>query len=75
LSRLVKVSDTGQVVYQAEKQACRAFPDPKGDGTSYQYQSILVGHPTINELSSPVLSVHRYSRTKAAGQHTNLIFT
>jgi hypothetical protein len=33
LSRLVKVSDTGQVVYQAEKQACRAFPDPQGDGT------------------------------------------
>ena len=33
LSRLVKVSDTGQVVYQAEKQACRAFPDPNGDGT------------------------------------------
>jgi ribosomal protein S27E len=33
LSRLVKVSDSGQVVYQAEKPACRAFPDPKGDGT------------------------------------------
>ena len=33
LSRLVKVSDTGQIVYQAEKQACRAFPAPKGDGT------------------------------------------
>ena len=33
LSRLVKVSDSGQVVYQAEKQACRAFPDPKGDET------------------------------------------
>ena len=33
LSRLVKVSDTGQIVYQAEKQTCRAFPDPKGDGT------------------------------------------
>ena len=33
LSRLVKVSDTGQIVYQAEKQACRAFPDPQGDGT------------------------------------------
>jgi hypothetical protein len=32
LSRLVKVSDTGQVVYQAEKRACRAFPDQKGDG-------------------------------------------
>jgi hypothetical protein len=33
LSRLAKVSDTGQIVYQAEKQACRAFPDPNGDGT------------------------------------------
>lgn len=33
LSRLVKVSDTGQVVYQAEKQVCRAFPDPRGDST------------------------------------------
>ena len=33
LSRLVKVSATGQIVYQAEKQACRAFPDPQGDGT------------------------------------------
>ena len=32
LSRLVKISDTGQVIYQSEKQACRAFPDPKGDG-------------------------------------------
>lgn len=33
LSRLVKVSDTGLVVYQAEKRACREFPNPKGDGT------------------------------------------
>ncbi len=32
LSRLVKVSDTGHVIYQSEKQDCRAFPDPKGDG-------------------------------------------
>jgi hypothetical protein len=32
LSRLVKVTETGQVIYKAEKQACRAFPDPKGDG-------------------------------------------
>ena len=32
LSRLMKISDTGQVIYQSEKQACRAFPDPKGDG-------------------------------------------
>ncbi len=32
LSRLVKVTDTGQVVYKAEKQSCRAFPDHNGDG-------------------------------------------
>lgn len=32
LSRLVKVTETGRVVYKAEKQACRAFPDPGGDG-------------------------------------------
>ncbi|MEO2045254.1 MAG: transposase [Pirellulales bacterium] len=31
LSRLVKVTDTGQVVYKAEKQACQAFPDPRAD--------------------------------------------
>ncbi len=29
LSRLVKVTDTGQVVYKAEKDACQAFPDPQ----------------------------------------------
>ena len=38
LSRLVKVSKTGQVIYKAEKETCRAFPDPralwkKGTGT------------------------------------------
>ena len=33
LSRLLKVTDTGQVVYKAEKQQCQAFPDQKGDGT------------------------------------------
>jgi len=32
LSRLVEVTETGQVVYQAGKDACRAFPDPQGDG-------------------------------------------
>ncbi len=32
LSRLVKVTDTGQVVYKAEKQSCRAFPDHNGNG-------------------------------------------
>ena len=31
LSRLVKVTKTGQVVYKAEKDACRAFPDPRGN--------------------------------------------
>ncbi len=31
LSRLVKVTKTGQVVYKAEKDACRAFPDPQRD--------------------------------------------
>ena len=32
LSRLVKVTATGQVIYKAEKNACRAFPDPQRDG-------------------------------------------
>ena len=32
LSRLVKVTDTGQVVYKAEKQKCQAFPDQNGEG-------------------------------------------
>jgi len=31
LSRLVRVTNTGQVVYKAEKQACQAFPDPHAD--------------------------------------------
>jgi len=32
LARLLKVSDTGQVVYKAEKHTCRAFPHQNGDG-------------------------------------------
>ena len=32
LSRLVQVTPTGQVIYKAEKDACRAFPDPQRDG-------------------------------------------
>ena len=31
LSRLVKVTETGQVVYKAEKSSCQAFPDPQKD--------------------------------------------
>jgi hypothetical protein len=34
LSRLVKVTNTGQVVYKAEKSSCRSFPEPTGDGLS-----------------------------------------
>ncbi len=32
LSRLVKVTETGQVVYKAEKDTCRAFPEAEGNG-------------------------------------------
>ena len=32
LSRLVRVTKTGQVIYRAEKDACRAFPDPRDEG-------------------------------------------
>jgi len=32
VSRLVKVTESGQVIYKAEKQSCRAFPAPDGDG-------------------------------------------
>ena len=32
LSRLVKVSETGQVIYMAEKSSCRSFPEATGDG-------------------------------------------
>ena len=47
LSRLVKVTETGQVVYKAEKQACQAFPDPDGDG--------LVSGPKRNfQILSPL---------------------
>jgi hypothetical protein len=42
LSRLVKVTETGQVIYKAEKDACRAFPDPQDDelarGTRRNFQ-------------------------------------
>jgi hypothetical protein len=29
---LVKLTKTGQVICKAEKDACRAFPEPRGDG-------------------------------------------
>lgn len=31
LSRLVQVTETGQVIYKAEKISCRSFPQPTGD--------------------------------------------
>ena len=53
LSRLVKVSDTGQVVYQAEKQACRAFPDPKGNGTQAGMKRNFQILPPLDFLAPP----------------------
>jgi len=53
LSRLVKVSDTGQVVYQAEKQACRAFPDPKGNGTQAGVKWNFQILPPLDFLAPP----------------------
>ena len=42
LSRLVKVTKSGEVVYKAEKDACRAFPDPQREllesGTKRNFQ-------------------------------------
>ena len=41
LARLVKVSDSGQVIYKAEKASCRSFPDPGGDGLQAHRQAEL----------------------------------
>ncbi len=42
LSRLVKLTKTGEVVYKAEKDTCRAFPDPQREllesGTKWNFQ-------------------------------------
>jgi hypothetical protein len=43
LSRLVKVTKTGQVVYKAEKEACRAFPDPQRDGLANSVDGVVRG--------------------------------
>ena len=46
LSRLVKISESGQVVYKAEKQVCRAFPDQHGGGMqSGPKRSYQILHP------------------------------
>ena len=64
LSRLVKVSDTGQIVYQAEKQACRAFPDPKGDGTQAGVPRNFQILPPLNFLAE--FTQHRPSLCSGA---------
>ena len=50
LSRLVKVPQTGQVIYKAEKDACRAFPDPQraelAPGPKRHFLSLSSGTPT-----------------------------
>jgi hypothetical protein len=48
LSRLVQVTETGQVIYEAEKDACRAFPDPQDEG--------LASEPTRNsQILDPLI--------------------
>jgi len=57
LSRLVKVSDTGQVVYKAEKDVCRAFPDPQADGLESRRPAEFPG-PFAAGVFSRVHSAH-----------------
>ena len=59
LSRLVKVSDTGQVVYKAEKDVCRAFPDPQADGLESRRPAEFPGPFTAGvSLSSSLSTFH-----------------
>lgn len=51
----VALSDTGQVVFQSEKQACRAFPDPKGDG-------MQVGVPRNFQILEPLDFLAEFSQ-------------
>ena len=57
LSRLVKLSDTGQVVYKAEKDVCRAFPDPQADGLESRRPAEFPG-PFAAGVFSRVHSAH-----------------
>ena len=60
LSRLVKVSETGQVIYKAEKDACRAFPDPQDDG--------LASGPTRNfQILAPLDFLAEFTRPRVPG--------
>jgi hypothetical protein len=46
LSRLVKVTQAGQVIYKAEQDACRAFPDPHRDESEYERQLAKIDNTT-----------------------------
>jgi len=63
--QLVKVSDTGQVVYQAKKQAYRAFPDPKGGGTRVRVKRKKAEATASDESSSETVSLLRQRLTAA----------
>ncbi len=63
LSRLVKVSETGQVVYKAEKDACRAFPDPQGDGRERERHAISRSSTRWNSWPSSRSTFRRRART------------
>jgi hypothetical protein len=63
LSRLVKVTRSGQVVYKAEKDACRAFPVEKGDrsnlperpeGCCAQIGPVPFFHRTLDDVEAVV---------------------
>lgn len=47
LSRLIKVTETGQVIYKAQKQSCRVFADPCGDG-------LVCGPKRILQILAPL---------------------
>ncbi len=53
LARLVTVNDTGQVIYKAEKDACRAFPDPQADGLESGAQRNFQILPPLDFLAPP----------------------
>ena len=60
LSRLVKVTETGQVIYKAEKGVCRAFPDPQDDG--------LASGPTRNfQILDPLEFLAEFTRPGVPG--------
>ena len=76
LSRLVKVTETGQVIYKAEKQACRAFPDPDGDGLVSAHGSavrrrrpvVVTPCPTIRTAAGTVNRFHRAADPRPAAR-------